>query len=58
VIDTATGLDLAIRIGIPGAGKSTFFAARLTAMPPHVSLDATPAAPAARGSRRSRSSPS
>ena len=38
--DAATDPELAILIGLPGAGKSTFFAARLAATHEHVSLDA------------------
>ena len=33
---------MAILIGLPGAGKSTFFAARLAATHVHVSMDALP----------------
>lgn len=38
--DAAAGLELAVLIGLPGAGKSTFFAARLATTHLHVSLDA------------------
>jgi predicted kinase len=40
VTDAAPGPELAILIGLPGAGKSTFVAARLAATHEHVSLDA------------------
>jgi predicted kinase len=38
--ETSAGRELAILIGLPGAGKSTFFAERLATTHAHVSLDA------------------
>jgi len=46
----ATRLEMAILMGLPGAGKSTFFATRLAATHVHVSMDAL----GRRGGRRSR----
>ena len=37
-----SGLELAMLIGLPGAGKSTFYAQRLAATHAHVSMDALP----------------
>ncbi len=40
--ETGPRLELAILIGLPGAGKSTFYAQRLATTHAHVSMDALP----------------